>query len=267
MSSRGERMERIVSKSNEKVKHAFQLLSSSKRRASGEFLLEGARLCADAAVSGVEIERAFFSSDSLVKYGEYIKKITAVCPECHEITAEISGKLSDTENPQGVFCVCKMRKSEESFLKVPGRYLMLENVQDPSNLGAIFRTAEALGIDALILSGGCDIYNPKALRAAMGSSLRMSVIYANDAVSFIESNKSGEAVFFACVPSSDALDITAAISRDFPAIVCVLGNEGAGLTPEVTAACDNTVTIPMKGRAESLNVSVAAAIAAWELVK
>ena len=260
-------MEKITSRSNEKIKYASALLSASKRRECGEFLLEGARLCSDAAQSGVEIVRAFFTADALSRYGEYISVISAVCKECCEIDSGISGRLSDTENTQGVFCVCKMRDASAVPLKKGGRYLMLENVQDPSNTGAIFRTCEALGIDALILSGGCDIYNPKALRAAMGSSLRMDVIFAADPVSYIESN-SGSAVFLACVPSADARDITQALKDcGESATVCVLGNEGAGLTDEVISACGERVTIPMKGRAESLNVSVAAAIAAWESVK
>ncbi|MBR5772082.1 MAG: RNA methyltransferase, partial [Clostridia bacterium] len=251
-------MEKITSRSNEKIKYASQLTTVSKRRERGEFLLEGARLCSDAADSGIETVRAFFTAEALEKYSGYIGHIITACGECYEISSDAAAKLSDTDNTQGVFCVCRVRENTASSLKERGRYLMLENVQDPSNTGSIFRSAEALGVDALILSGGCDIYNPKALRAAMGSSLRMDVITADDAVSFIESNKNDGVVFLACVPSSDALELSSAVNRfKDRAVVCVLGNEGNGLSHGVISACDGRVTIPMKGRAESLNVSVA----------
>ena len=261
-------MEIITSKTNDKIKYASQLVSASKRRECGEFLLEGARLCSDAAESGIEIIRAFFTGEALTKYSVYTDKIESVCSECYEISPAAADKLSDTGNTQGVFCVCRSRENSVSSLRNRGRYIMLENVQDPSNIGAIFRTCEALGIDAVIISGGCDIYNPKALRAAMGSSLRMDLIRADDAVSFIESNRRSGVSFLACVPADDAADISKAVSeRGDNALVCVLGNEGNGLSSGVISACDERVTVPMKGRAESLNVSAAAAIAAWELIR
>ncbi|MBR6360443.1 MAG: RNA methyltransferase [Clostridia bacterium] len=261
-------METITSKTNDKIKYASQLASASKRRECGEFLLEGARLCSDAAESGIGIVRAFFTGEALKKYSGYTDRITEVCDECYEISSAAAEKLSDTGNTQGVFCVCRIRENSASPLKERGRYIMLENVQDPSNLGAIFRTSEALGIDAVIINGGCDIYNPKALRAAMGSSLRIDLIRAEDAVSFIESGKKDGVCFLACVPSETACEIPAAVSSHAQgALVCVLGNEGSGLSEAVISACDERVTIPMKGRAESLNVSAAAAIAAWELIR
>jgi TrmH family RNA methyltransferase len=262
-------LEKITARNNDKIKYACSLAASaSKRRESGEFLLEGARLCSDAARSGVEIVRAFFTADAVSDYAQYVREVEAVCGECYEISGEVARKLSDTGTPQGVFCVCGMKDHSPAPLKEGGRYLMLENVQDPSNLGAILRTAEALGIDAVIVSGGCDIYNPKALRAAMGSSLRVDIVTPDDPASFIGSNSGGGIHFLACVPSADALEIGNAV-KDFSGgtTVCVLGNEGNGLTKETIDACDVRVTIPMRGRAESLNVSAAAAIAAWELVR
>ncbi|MBR6702689.1 MAG: RNA methyltransferase [Clostridia bacterium] len=262
-------MEKITARNNDKIKYACSLAASaSKRRESGEFLLEGARLCSDAAQSGTEIVRAFFTAGAASNYAQYVGAVEAVCGECYEISAEAAQKLSDTGTTQGVFCVCRMREKRSAAFRKGGRYLMLENVQDPSNLGAILRTAEALGIDAVIVSGGCDIYNPKALRAAMGSSLRIDIVTAENPVSFIESNGGGDTHFLACVPSAEALEIGNAV-KDFSGdtIICVLGNEGNGLTSETIGACEAGVIIPMQGRAESLNVSAAAAIAAWELVR
>ena len=146
-----------------------------------------------------------------------------------------------------------------------GKYILLENVQDPSNLGAAARTAEALGIDGLIVSGGCDIYNPKALRASMGAFFRLSVFECGDVCKFIGDIQKAGMRAAASTPSAKAQDITAADLSG--GIVCIVGNEGAGVTPAVRAASDFEVTIPMKGSAESLNASTAAAILMWEMMR
>ena len=253
-------MERITARANEKIKYAVQLSSSaSKRNENGEFFLEGARLCSDAAVSGIEIVRAFFTSDALVKYERYIADITSACSECYEISKEVASKMSDTGSAQGVFCICKM-KDNSCQINPDGKYLALENVQDPSNLGAICRSAEAIGLDGLIVSGGCDIYNPKALRAAMGSSLRMPVMLCENLSELLSST---DMLTIASVPRKDAEDIRK-VNKD-GGVICCIGNEGNGLTDEVINACKVRATIPMEGRAESFNASAAAAILAWEL--
>lgn len=258
-------MEKITARTNEKIKYASHLAeSASFRRERGEFLLEGARLCSDAAQTGVEISAAFFTAKALWKYPEYIESIKPVSGICYEISAEVSQKLSGTENPQGVFCICRMQRAASGFDLTPGgKYLALENIQDPSNLGAICRSAEAIGIDGLLVSGGCDIYNPKALRASMGSLLRMYVAETADLPAMLaEANEAGM-LTLASVPSRDAEDI-----RDVDksgGVVCCVGNEGSGLSDGAIAACRKRITIPMGGRAESLNAAAASAILAWEL--
>ncbi|MBR2868224.1 MAG: RNA methyltransferase [Clostridia bacterium] len=146
-----------------------------------------------------------------------------------------------------------------------GKYLALENLQDPSNLGAVCRTAEALGLSGLIVSGGCDLYNPKALRAAMGSSLRIPIIETRDIVSLLCSATANGMHTYASVPRSDAVDIRKA-DLNGGVIICV-GNEGSGLSQSTICECETAVTIPMGGRAESFNASAAAAILAWELMR
>lgn len=257
-------MERITARNNDKIKYAVQLsTSSSKRREMGEFFLEGARLCSDAAKTGVRFVRAFFTSSALEKYFEYISDITDVCSECYEISNEVASKLSDTGSAQGVFCICKFGGNTVSPIDFNGKYLALENIQDPSNLGAISRSAEALGISGLIVSGGCDIYNPKALRAAMGSSLRIRITVTENLSELLNQCKKAGMLTLASVPNGNADDIR---SVDFTrgTVICV-GNEGNGLTEETINACEKQVTIPMGGRAESFNASAAAAILAWEL--
>lgn len=258
-------MEKITARTNEKIKHAVRLgESASLRKEEGEFFLEGARLCFDAVQTGIEIKQAFFTAKALWKYSEYVESIIASAGICYEISAEVSQKLSGTENPQGVFCICGMREDCNAVsLNPEGKYIALENLQDPSNLGAVCRSVEALGLDGLIVSGGCDIYNPKALRAAMGSSLRMPVIVEENLVELIRKANECGMQTLASTPRSTATDI-----RKIPmngGVVCCVGNEGSGLTDDVINACKTAVVIPMSGRAESFNASAAAAILAWEL--
>jgi TrmH family RNA methyltransferase len=150
-------------------------------------------------------------------------------------------------------------------IKYNGKYIALEDVSNPSNFGAVIRTAEAVGLDGVIVSGGCDIYNPKALRASMGSALRLSILTCDDAVGLIRELGSKGMLTLASTPDSSAELITEVPMNG--GVVCVVGNEGNGVTDEVMSACTKRITIPMNGRAESLNASTAAAILIWEMVR
>ncbi len=259
-------MEKITARTNDKIKHAVRLgESASLRKEAGEFFLEGARLCFDAVQTGIEIKQAFLTAKALLKYPEYTDSIIAKSGICYEISMEVSQKLSDTENPQGVFCICAIKKDVSKKLNPNGKYIALENLQDPSNLGAVCRSAEALGLDGLIVSGGCDVYNPKALRAAMGSSLRMPVISVENLPVLLNEAKSLGMQTLASVPRNTATDIRK-ISME-GGVICCVGNEGSGLSDKAINACGELVTIPMNGRAESFNASAAAAILAWELMR
>ncbi len=259
-------MESITSKSNEKIKFAASLRdSSSQRKKSGMFFAEGARLCRDAAISGVDILQLFFTRKSEQKFAEYLKDILPCAKDSFIISEEVSSKLSDTLSPQGIFCVCRIpEKSGNGSLKNGGKYIALENVQDPSNTGAVARTAEALGVDGMIVCGGCDIYNPKALRASMGAFFRLNVTECS-VFELAEKAKEAGLPLAVSTPDADAKKITGVdFSNGF---VCITGNEGSGVSREAENLCDLKITIPMRGRAESLNAATASAIMIWEMVR
>ncbi len=261
-------MECLTARQNEKIKSAVSVRDNVKtRRETGLFFLEGARLCADAAENGISIYRAFFTKKALGKYAEYSEKILIESQECYEISEEIAQRLSDTQSPQGIFCLCRTNEKNalNAQIKSGGKYIFLENVQDPSNLGAVSRTAEALGIDGMFVCGGCDIYNPKALRASMGSALRLPIFTCENAVETLSQLADKGLLTLASTPDSKALPITEVPTDG--GVVCVVGNEGNGVTAETMAVCKHRVTIPMDGRAESLNASTAAAILIWEMVR
>ncbi|MBQ2775467.1 MAG: RNA methyltransferase [Clostridia bacterium] len=259
--------EKISSRSNEKIK-LFQHLSQSAsfRRETGLFALEGARICSDAAITGIEIKTAFFTVEALRKYPEYADAVIKKAEQCFEITHDLCGRISDTRGPQGIFCICVQRKNfDEQNLCENGTYIALDNMQDPSNLGAVLRTAEAFGLSGVLVGGGCDIYNPKALRAAMGSSLRISVLTTSNLPSLLIFASKKGMLTVASTPDSSAVCVKDMPKRD--GIVCVIGNEGSGISQEVKDVCDMQITIPMRGRAESLNAAAAAAVLMWELTK
>lgn len=226
-------MEHLTAKSNEKIKAAVGIRDSAKtRREQHLFFLEGARLCGDAAENSVEILRSFFTKQALKKYPEKAEKIMSASKESFTVSDELAVRLSDTQNPQGIFCICREPEKNLNSDKIleNGKYILLENVQDPSNLGAISRTAEALGIDGMFVCGGCDIYNPKALRASMGSALRLNIITCTSAVELIEKLNKAGLVTLASTPSKDSTPITEVPMNG--GICCVVGNEGNGITDE-----------------------------------
>ena len=256
-------MEKITSKNNDIIKDTKRLISSPKARLqSGAFVLEGARLCFDVLNSVYKIKTVFITEKILEKYPLEIGALLERAKSSYLISEDVSKKLSDTENPQGVFAVCEMMKSEGA--PSSSKIIALDNVQDPANVGAIIRTAEALGIEEIIVFNCCDIYNPKVLRASMGSVLRERIIEVSSLEECLEKLKKDYAVY-SSVPDSSAKKIT---SVDFskPSL-CVIGNEANGVEENIKALSDKLITIPMLGNAESLNASVAASIIMWEMLR
>lgn len=259
----------ITSRKNEIIKKAAHLGSSTAfRREQNAFLAEGARLCADAADSGIPIQSVFYTEKAAEKYAFYLERIFPVAEQTFLISESVAELLSDTRSSQGVFCVAAHPTASQTaqHLDEHGCYIALENLQDPSNLGAVLRTAEALGISGVLLLGDCcDPYGPKALRAGMGAVFRLPLFLEPDFSLCVSAIKDKGILSAAAVPDSSAQDIT---KTEFPAgVVLVIGNEGAGLTEQTIKACDIRVTIPMKGRAESLNAASSAAILMWEMMR
>jgi len=256
----------ITSKDNPQVKAAVRLRESARaRREQGLFFLEGFRLCTDAIASGYLPQMLFITEAARQKYG--IPDSPALPDDaCLLISDSVAQKLGDTTNPQGIFGVFQTAETQPDFWQPGGKYIALEQVQDPGNLGAIARTAEALGLAGMLVSGGCDVHHPKALRASMGSLLRLPVLETD---SLAETLAACVLPCYAAVPDSTAIPIgTCDFSKG---AVVVIGNEGNGLSAEAIAACaasgGGNITIPMNGKAESLNAAAAATILLWEMMR
>ena len=253
----------ISSKDNSVFKLLSMLCDSSKKRQKeGLFVIEGLRICTDAYDNNVKIKWLIVSKNGLQKYSDDIEKFSAVSEKCCILSDDLFKKISDTVSPQGIIMIGEIPENP-AFTNKSGRYVALENLQDPSNLGAVARTAEALGINGIIITGdSCDPYSPKALRASMGTLLRLPLYITDDIIEF--SKKNGLRTV-SCVVDKTAENISNFVFMNGD--VLLIGNEGNGLTDETKKKSDRLITIRMRGRAESLNASNAAAIAMWEMCK
>ncbi len=254
--------ERIKSRDNELVKKAALLVSSVKyRRENRQFVLEGLRLCRDAVLNGFPVDILFVGDTAFEKFGDDAKFLSERAKRSCIVPDSIIEKISDTKNPQGFITVCSMKCDGHFDMKSDGKYIALENLADPSNLGAVSRTAEAFAFDGILVgAGGCDQYNPKALRASMGSLLRIPVYTVSNLPEFL-----GTCALkaYACVVDREAEKLN---EIEFgQGGIAVIGNEANGLSEECISACERKITIPMKGKAESFNASTAAAIVMWEM--
>lgn len=247
----------ITSKSNPKVRQVKGLLTSAKNRnESGLFVVEGLRLCVDAVQNGFKPVSVFYTENCLAKHETEVKLVINSADESYSVAEDVFKQMADTVTPQGILCVFEKFDNSVSF-KTGGKYVVLMDLQDPSNLGAIARTAKALGIDSIIVCGGCDIYNPKALRASMGTMFRLSVVEMSEDKLF-EQLKLNKIPTFATTPNYNAIDL---IECDFSnGFALFIGNEGNGLSDQTIKNCDFATKIKMDGITESLNAAAAAAI-------
>ena len=176
--------------------------------------------------------------------------------------------VSDTQTPQGILCIVKQQKYEMDVLLAIEKphFMVLDNLQDPGNLGTIVRTAEGAGVDAVFMSKDCvDIYNPKTVRSAMGSLFRVKITRVGDLGSFISAAQSAKREVYAAELSKRALPLgELSLSRTD---LVMIGNEGHGIPEEISSICTGSVYIPISKNTESLNAAVAAALFMWEQSK
>ena len=254
-------MDKISSRNNPKIKYACSLKRMSVSNSESKVLAEGVRLCSDAALNGVEIETCFITEELLGT--DECKYIIDKSKYTYIIENHVAGKLSDTKNPQGVFCICALEKANAK-IDYSGRYIFLENLRDPGNLGTVLRTAEAFGMSGVIVSGCCSAYSQKALRASMGAAFRFPVIEAENKMEFLDDIIKNGMSFYGAVPDSSADDVSALTGKK--ACVVAVGNEGEGLSEELMEI-SRKITIHMAGRAESLNAAQAATVLMYEMTK
>lgn len=237
----------ITSKANSVVKNAKKLHQKKYRKSV--YLIEGWHLFEEAVQAGVTIEKVF----ALESYRDRL----AAFPQTVWVSEEILRDLADTQTPQGIVAV--IQKEEVGLPDLhQGKYLFLEDVQDPGNVGTMIRTADAAGFTGVIVSDkSADIYSLKTLRSMQGSHFHLP-IYRLPLATFVEEAKKSNLPLLATTLSRDSKDYRELSSLEN--FVLVMGNEGQGISSVMAESADQLVHIGMKGRAESLNVAVAAGI-------
>ncbi len=246
----------ISSKENPTVKQVAKLVSSrSQRKKENIFVCEGFVLLEEALRSGLALQQVFCLEDRLEKLPR------GLACDVFAVPAAVLQRISDVEQPQGVVFTCRMPAVPAELTGT--RFLALDNLRDPGNLGTILRTAEAFGLDGVVLVGDCvDLFSPKTLRSAMGSAFRLPVYRAESAAALRSLLPSGVPMYAAALEESSRN----ILGTDLCRACVVIGNEAHGVSRETLEACDGSLIIPIH-TAESLNAAVAASVFAWEMAR
>ena len=248
-------MERITSRQNPLVAQIKKLKSDKKaRRTAGLLVGEGPKLLDEALSAGIPVTVVVTDGSQPRGLGPEVRQV--------EVPRDLLETLCDTKTPQGVLFLAEAPDATPPN-RLPGqRYLVLDGVQDPGNVGTIWRTADALGADGLLLVNGCaDPFSPKVVRATMGACFRLPVYEVENAALLPLLERSGLSLYGTAL-RDDTVDIrTAQLDR----CAVVIGSEGRGISQPLLGQCEKTLKIPMRQRCESLNAAVAASIVLWEM--
>lgn len=253
----------ITSTSNPQIKRLLQLQKKGKiRNEENVFIIEGLRMFEEVPQERVE---KVYISESFYKNKKEELNLSNFSVEI--LSDQVFKHVSDTQTPQGILCIVEQKKySPEELLDIENpHFIVLDNLQDPGNVGTIVRTAEGAGVDAVFMSKDCvDIYNPKTIRSTMGSIFRMPIIYMEDTLTLLAKFKEkGVTSYAAHLGGKCSYD-----KEDYRRGTAILiGNEGNGLREEVSRQADVWVRIPMQGQVESLNAAIAASVFMFEVAR
>lgn len=258
-------MQVITSKDNENIKYIKKLKEKKYRDQNGEYIIEGVRLIEEAineealiktiVICDECLENSTINQNLLYEIAKY---------NCIYVDKKIFLTLTDVVNPQGVLAVVSKTNPDKKIDYNEDIIVVLDCVQDPGNLGTILRTIDSIGLKQVILSKGCgEIYNPKVVRSTMGAIFRVNVIEAENILENIAELKKHKFEILA----TSLEDSESIYNIEYNKKVIVIGNEGNGVSKEVLEKADKKIKIPMLGKTESLNASVATGIVLYEYVR
>ena len=251
-------MIKIESSSNNIYKYTKKLLGKNERKKTSCFIIEGERIVRDAYKNGAEFEYIILEEGR-----EPILELSQV--KTYQISSKLFDDLKGTVSSQGILAVVKCPDAEfnEDTIKKGGCYLYLDCVCDPGNMGTILRSADAFGVDGIILSKGCvDVYNPKVIRSTMSAIFNVKLFFDNGSV--LEDFKNNGYKIIGTFPNGEM----ASPEYDYTdKCVIVMGNEANGITESLKSKGDVVIKIPMEERSESLNVAIASSIMMYALKK
>ena len=248
-------MQERTSVNNPQIKAIGKLNQKRYREESGYYLIEGFHLVEEALKARVKYREILATEEALSRLAQ--QGLAYDEGKLIKISQSVASHLSSTKNSQDIFMTVKINQPEH-FAFSYGKWVLLDDLADPGNVGTIIRTADAAGFDGVILSNKTvDLYNPKVQRSMQGSQFHLNLIKA-DLPEAIASLKAADIPVYASLldPSAKQLGDFAPVAQ----VALIIGNEAHGVSPEIAALADEKLYIPIKGRAESLNAAVAAGI-------
>lgn len=271
----------VTSRQNDAVKRLLALEDKKGRDAEELFVLDGLKLFEEAAKAGAGIQCIYINAEKEEQLLQFIES-TLSAPQYEKtqlirLGSSLFERVSREKSPQGIMTLVKYLDKIQNIIKInkvassskrddveTGGVLFLDGIQDPGNLGAVIRSAVALGRNRLILDASCvDIYHPRVLRAAMGGIFRLRATYTDDLAAAVARVRTSGNRVFAAELREGALPVQEVCLRSSDSIV--IGNEGHGISPAVSEACTGSVFLPIAPGTESLNAAVAASIFLWEM--
>lgn len=262
-------IKKIESKENSIIKKIKQLKIKKNREQYNQFIIEGVHLIEESIKNNIQIDFIVYG-DSFLE-NEYNKELISLLIKKDIIIYNVSDQLfkiiTDTETPQGILGVVKKPYFiEHDILSQPkSNIVILDRIQDPGNMGTILRTADAAGIDGvIIIKGSVDVYLPKTIRSAVGSIFRIPIFHMDDPIDVIKLLKKYNKKMIATSPSAKNFYYDLPLAED---IAMIIGNEANGVSKAFLENVDHVVKIPMLRDTESLNASIAASIMMYEIVR
>lgn len=260
--------ERITSRKNTRIAQARALTDKKERDRTGCFFVEGSKLCEELLKESLCVETVFFTERAREKYAYAVEPLLEKAQESFCVTDEVYEKLTDEQHPEGVFAVAQKPTVFHAIDETVGKggFLILDGVQNPSNLGTVIRTASAFGIERILLGEGCaDPFGIKALRASMGTVFKVALCRVDTLYDAVRTLRGGAGKIYGAALSETARDIRELSFA--PDDHIVIGSEGRGISEPILSLCDTHVIIPMRRNVESLNAAAATAIFLWEKQK
>lgn len=261
-------MIRLTGSQNPLIKEVRALKNKNSREEKGLYFIEGFRFVTEALKGNVSIRYVVVSETFSAESGseELLKKLDDIALKSYIVPDSLFASISDTQSPQGILAVLSLEKKILKGAELSGNLLViLDSIKDPGNMGTIIRTADAAGCEGVIIPDGCvDVYNPKVLRSTMGSVYHVPIYHCSNVSEAMEIvKKSG---FLLCASHLEG-SISLYESDLSGKVALIIGSEADGIGVETAENSDILLRIPMEGRAESLNASVAAGIMIFEAVR
>ena len=258
-------MQIISSKDNELIKHIKKLKDKKERDISNEYMIEGIKLVKEAIQEKANIKQIVLCDDC--EKTENISKelmYEIAKYDCIYVTTKVFKYLSEVQEPQGILAVVEKNNIDKEIDYTQDIIVALDDVQDPGNLGTILRTVDSIGVTQILVSKGtADSYNPKVVRSTMGAIFRIKIIECEDLAQTLKEIKKHK---FKIVVSSLQTE-NSVYDIDYNKKVIIIGNEANGVEDHIQEMADEKIKIPMLGKTESLNASVATGIILYEYVR